>query len=344
MGSYLSWVCRVVAIAFLVLGGGAAVGRADGYSNINLNADYRLSGPYAYRNLEVFFIHGKAGMKSKRYISLAEALEKGVVVIDETGDVNRLSAANHSDKDYVFIQSGDMVKGGRQDRTLSRDVVLPPKSGKISLDAFCVEHGRWSRRGKEKSDRFASAEKGLSSKRLKLAAKQAKSQQAVWDAVASEQERLGRSVGKSVHKSASDTSLQLSLEDENVEKQIQAYRQVLLPLGLREKDTIGFAYAINGKFSSADIYGEPDLFRRLWSKLMASAACEALSMRREKDVHATARPADIKDRIVEALNIPRHPEPSGRSTRRLAGETGKSYTYETKDRESQTIHLNIIAK
>jgi hypothetical protein len=344
MGSYLSWVCRVLTIASLVLVGGGAVGQAAGPDKVRLNADYRLSGPYAYRNLEVFFIHGKADMGSKRYIPLSEALEKGVVVIDETGDVNHLSATNHSDKDYVFIQSGDMVKGGRQDRTLSQDVVLPPKSGKIALDAFCVEHGRWSRRGKEKSDRFSSADKGLSSKRLKLAAKQAKSQQAVWEAVAAEQERLGRSVGKSVRKPASDTSMQLSLEDEEVEKQVQAYKQVLLPLGLREKDAVGFAYTINGRFNSADIYGDPGLFRRLWPKLIASAACEAVSMRQGKDVRATARPVDIKRHIVDAINSLKHPAPSGRSTRRLAGETGKSYTYETKDRENQTIHLNIIAK
>jgi hypothetical protein len=69
-------------------------------------------------------------MKSKRYISLAESLEKGVVIIDETGDVNRLMATNHSDKDDVFIQSGDMVKGGGQVRTLSHHAVLPPQSGK----------------------------------------------------------------------------------------------------------------------------------------------------------------------------------------------------------------------
>ena len=252
--------------------------------------------------------------------------------------------SNHSDKDYVFIQSGDMVKGGRQDRTLSQDVVLPPKSGKMALDAFCVEQGRWSRRGREQSDKFSSSKKGLSSKRLKLAAKQAKSQQAVWEAVAAEQERLGRRIGKSVRKPASATSLQLSLEDADVEKQIQECRRALLPLGRREKNAIGFAYAINGRFNSADIYGDPGLFQKLWPKLVESAACEALSMRDGKQNHPTADPVNIKNHIVEAMSVPKHKEPLSRVTRRLAGETGKNYSFETKDGADQTIHLNIIAK
>jgi hypothetical protein len=344
MGSKLFWVCGIFTIASLVLGGSAAGGQAAGPDRIRLDEDYRLSGPYTCRNLEVFLIHGKAGVKGKHFISLAEALEKGVAVIDETGDVNHLSATNHSDKDYVFIQSGDMVKGGRQDRTLSLDVVLPPKSGKVALNAFCVEQGRWSRRGEEQSDKFSSSKKGLSSKQLKLAAKQARSQKAVWDAVAAEQEKLGRRIGKSVRKPASATSLQLSLEDEDVEKQIQEYRQALLPLGRLEKDAIGFAYAINGRFNSADIYGDPGLFQKLWPKLMESAACEALSVRNGSQAHPTAEPADIKNHIVDALGSPKHKEPSGKSTRRLAGETGKNYTFETKDGEDRTIHLNIIAK
>ena len=237
-----------------------------------------------------------------------------------------------------------MVKGGRQDRTLSQDVVLPPKSGKIVLDAFCVEQGRWSRRGGEQADKFSSSNKGLSSKRLKLAAKQAKSQQAVWEAVAAEQEKLSRRIGKSVRKPASATSLQLSLEDADVEKQIQEYRRVLLPLGHREKNAIGFAYAINGRFNSADIYGDPGLFQKLWPKLVESAACEALALRDENPTRLSVDPGDIKSHVVEAMGSAKHKEPSGRATRRLAGETGKSYAYETKDGEDQTIHLNIIAK
>ena len=36
----------------------------------------------------------------------------------------------------VYIQSGDIVKGGRQDRTIAMDFVVPPKSGVIPISAF----------------------------------------------------------------------------------------------------------------------------------------------------------------------------------------------------------------
>lgn len=143
---------------------------------------------------------------------------------------------------------------------------------------------------------------------------------------------------------SSATSLQLSLEDEDVEKQIREYRQALLPLGRREKDAIGFAYAINGRFNSADIYGDSGLFQKLWPKLMEAAACEALSMRHGGQSHPAAEPKDIKNQIVDALGSPKRKESSSRSTRRLAGETKKNYSFETKDASDQTIHLNIIAK
>ena len=86
MGSNLSWVCRILTAASLVLGVGAAGGQAAGPGRSGLDAGHSLSGPHACRNLEVFFVHSKTGVKGKHFIPLAEALEKEVVVIDETGD------------------------------------------------------------------------------------------------------------------------------------------------------------------------------------------------------------------------------------------------------------------
>ena len=47
------------------------------------------------------------------------------------------------------MQSGDIVKGGQQDRVLTVSLMLPPKSGRIPIASFCVEQGRWPARGKE---------------------------------------------------------------------------------------------------------------------------------------------------------------------------------------------------
>jgi hypothetical protein len=71
-----------------------------------------------------------------------------------------LTVENLSDQE-VFVQAGEIVKGGRQDRVLSSDLVLPPKSSSVAIGSLCVENGRWQKRGAEEADRFASSETHL---------------------------------------------------------------------------------------------------------------------------------------------------------------------------------------
>src|SRR5262249_13773817 len=68
----------------------------------------------------------------------------------------------------VFVQSGDIVKGGRQDRLISFSTIVAGRSGKVPVPAFCVESGRWQQRGKEAANRFSSSTSQLPSKALKL--------------------------------------------------------------------------------------------------------------------------------------------------------------------------------
>src|SRR5262249_1349428 len=74
----------------------------------------RLSGPPSHENLTVYFIHGPSA-PGKVPLTLEEALAKRVVEVHETGNVNELEVRNLGG-DEVFIQSGDIVKGGQQDR------------------------------------------------------------------------------------------------------------------------------------------------------------------------------------------------------------------------------------
>src|SRR4030095_10093981 len=78
---------------------------------------YRVSGPYTNKNLSLFLIHGKDTIKSTNILTLEEAMAQKKVVVHETGNVNQLAIENKSEA-IVFIQSGDIVKGGRQDRTM----------------------------------------------------------------------------------------------------------------------------------------------------------------------------------------------------------------------------------
>src|SRR5882724_8957636 len=115
----------------------------------------RVSGPVVHENLAIYFIHGKSA-PGKVPLTLEEAMAKGAVKVRETSNVNQLEIENLG-LDDVFVQSGDIVKGGKQDRTLMVSLMLPPKSGAIPIASFCVEQGRWSARCKEDVKTFASS-------------------------------------------------------------------------------------------------------------------------------------------------------------------------------------------
>lgn len=238
---------------------------------------YRYSGPYAYKNLAVFLIHAKDGKDTAKFMTLQQGLEHKKAVVSETGTVNTLVIENVSDDVHIYIQSGDIVRGGKQDRTIGYDYVVPPKSGKIQLSSFCVESGRWRRRGHEKVDEFSVSDNALPSKGLKLASNYNRSQSSVWQEVASIQDKLSHNLGKSVRSEQSASSLELTLENEEVKKAIQEYVDAFSHLVQGRKDAVGCAFAINGKLNSADVYASGDLFRRLWPKLLQASSIEAIA-------------------------------------------------------------------
>ena len=168
---------------------------------------YRISEPITHKNLSVFLIHGKNELNNENILTLQEAMEQKILAVFETSDVNELTVQNKSPKYEVFIQSGDIVKGGKQDRVLSVDIIIPAKSGKISIEAFCVESGRWEQRKSENVGQFSSSNERIVTRDLKLAANKARSQNEVWKEVEKTQDKLSNNVGKTVKSAASSTSL-----------------------------------------------------------------------------------------------------------------------------------------
>lgn len=120
-----------------------------------LSGGHTLSGPFTHENFTLFLIHGPDRLAGVHYLTLQEAMDQKAVVVHETGNVNELAVENVGSSG-VFIQSGDIVKGGRQDRTISLDFICPPKSGRMPIESFCVEHGRWQQRGAEAPGEFQS--------------------------------------------------------------------------------------------------------------------------------------------------------------------------------------------
>ena len=235
--------------------------------------------PHTHQNVSIYLVHGGDAYDTASILTLEEALAKGVVVVHETGSVNQLAVENVSSTDTVFVQAGDIVKGGQQDRTMTSDLFLGPQSGRVDVDAFCVESGRWRQRAGEDASRFQSSSRMLSSKELKLAVRGEREQSKVWAEVAGLQRRLAERTGDDVRSEASPTSLQLSLEDGAVARVTSGYVDAFRDLAASLPDSVGLVVAIDGELNSAEIYASHDLFAKKWPKLLDAIATEGAASR-----------------------------------------------------------------
>jgi hypothetical protein len=320
------------------LGGRAAVGT--------------LTGPFTHRNLQIFLVHGDTQLEDRRYATLSEALGKGWVVVRETANVQQLTIENQSDKVTVFLNAGDIVKGGRQDRTVRDDLILPPRSGMVPLAAFCVEHGRWTQRGEESPAAFSANDKLLSSRKLKMAARYGLNQGEVWSGVAEQQvqlnENVSRLAGKSVdtRSAASSSSLQLTLENKDLDTVRRRYLDELGPIMNDKTDVIGFVYAINGEINSAEVYNNKSLFRALWPKLLESAVTEAIAECRADRPFPPVPAEELRTFFDTAVSGTVRERPVWKTTLVKSYTTPTTVLFETLDLEADGhwIHKSLINK
>jgi hypothetical protein len=292
-----------------------------------------ISGPYIHENLAVYLVHGPDRLAGKRLLALDDALREKKVVVHETQSVNRLAIENTSDE-TVFAQAGDIVKGGQQDRALAVDLIVPPRSGKVPVDAFCVEHGRWTRRGEEPAHRFSGSPDALATKELKLASRQRKRQRDVWAAVTAAQEKLREKAGAGAVDRTSPSSMQLTMESRAVKGHVEPYLDKLSKVPDEKGDIVGCAFAVNGRLSSADVYASPALFQALWPKLLKAGAVEALA-----ETGATKQALPAADAVRAFVKEP----PSGTRVEEEIGGRTKLVTVECRDRvmfESSAVDQN----
>lgn len=309
--------------------------------------EYRISGPYTEGNLTIFLIHGKDAIADKNYLTLAEALEQKKAIVHETKTVNEVSVENLSADVDLYLEAGDIIKGGQQDRILSQDMIIKPKSGKVPLPCFCVEAGRWSRRGAEDAASFGGSPGKASFKNVQLAAQNSKDQSLVWKEVAQAQMRLSRSVGKSVNAEASPSSLQLSQEDKKLLQMVERYVKELGKTPQREKDVIGYAAAINGKVENFDVYGSAALFAKLWPRLLRASAIEAVaSLPKDKKKFEPATGAAVVKMLADADKGKKKEEKvvNGRVHLVTRQSENNVYLFETRDRERDSKPLHKSGK
>ena len=310
--------------------------------------EYTISGPFSHDNLAVFLIHGKDKLKGKTFILLDEALAKKIAVVHETGDVGELSVENQSRTIHVYVQSGVIVKGGKQDRTLQHDMILAPRSGKVPIKSFCVESGRWSRRGKESAVQFSSAGGNLSSKELKLATKRAANQSEVWKEVTKAQRKLSSNLGESVKSKKSASSLQLTLENKKLKSEAAKYTRSLGGIVAGKRNVIGYAFAINGEINSADIYGSRQLFGKLWPNLLNASAVEAIGELKKGKRFAAPKPDAVKALILDAQKGKKTERNLTKTARIVIKESKESILFEAvdgmDDGEGGMLRMQIIDK
>ncbi len=307
--------------------------------------EYRLEGPFTKDNLTVFLIHGKDKIKGATFLTLQEALVQKKVIVRETRSVNELSIENISSEE-VYVQSGDIVKGGQQDRMMAVDLILPPRSGKIGISAFCVENGRWSRRGTEEVTNFGSSANVIAGRDLKLAAKSAGSQGEVWRQVAVAQDKLSANTGTRVNGAASPTSFQLALENKEVQKTSDSYFKALAGIINGKSDVIGYVFAINGKINSADIYASNALFKKLWPKLLTSSAIEAVAELRRGEKFDAPRPAEVRGFLDDSSKGTEKQKDVSSRVQMVTRDSEGSVFFETRDRAKSDVwvHRNVIKK
>ena len=308
--------------------------------------DYKISGPYTHENLTIFLVHGKDTLTGKKFLTLQEAMAKKVVIVHETKDVNELAIENVSGDEEVYVQSGDIVKGGQQDRVLAVDLIVPPRSGRIPIAAFCVEQGRWRQRGQEAAGKFESSNESLSTRDLKLAANKTKSQTEVWAKVAEAQEKLSNNVGGSVNSTSSESSLQLSLENKKVMEVTDSYIKKLSGIINGKSDVVGFAFAINGKLNSSDVYGSNALFQKLWPKLLKASAVEALAELQKGAKFETVRADSVKEFFAAAEDGKPSESAVTNRVKMVTRETDDNIVFETRDQKQgeAVVHRSYVKK
>ena len=143
-------------------------------------------------NLEVFPVVGAHSHDTSQLITLDEGVRSGEVTVTEAGDerglvrpgqvipprrgaeVNRLVLYNNSNRPLLLL-AGEIVTGGKQDRVIGSDRIVPPKSGPIDLSVFCVEPGRWV----GSTDKFGSMQGQMAQPSVRTPAMAAKDQRAV---------------------------------------------------------------------------------------------------------------------------------------------------------------------
>jgi hypothetical protein len=227
--------------------------------------------------------------KDDALLVLDEGMASKQVRIQEIadGNVNSLTFVNSADRP-VFLLAGEVILGGKQDRIIGRNTVIPAKTTQ-AVPVYCVEHGRWDGTTKD----FTSA-RALAHNRLRGRASYA-AQREVWSEVAAK--NAARKT-----RNASDTYRRVAQQqsDGTLGSMEQRVNAALAQIAATDRDRmVGFAVALNGAVATVDLFGSPALFRKLETKLVRSYLTEAIDVVANKDIKPPSA-GDVKAFMADA--------------------------------------------
>lgn len=310
-------------LGILTLGGLAFVHSGPGsHSNLQPNTppssppapqpkpegDWRILDPVTYENISVFPVVASYDQDTTAFLTLEEGLARGEVVVRERGSeemvrgrdgrpvyipqatgasVNQLVLVNRSKRPLLLL-AGELVSGGKQDRVIGKDRIVPVGAPPLPLDVFCVEHGRWTG-----SSQFAAALTIVHpSVREKAAVDQKQTE--VWDAVRSgstaampaaaprpkiSRSELATAIAGNAHTEAYEKIYQSSAVGVSIDDFVAEVQRRFAnaTTGLKGERVVGVVVAYGGEIAWSDIFASGDLFDHYWHKLLRSYAVEALA-------------------------------------------------------------------
>ena len=288
-------------IPILTLGGLAAMAlfprfRAEA-GEVPSASHYKVLDPIRHGNLTVFPVVAGISHDTSEFLTLDEGVRSGEVAVTEYGNlrplmrrriipsqvdgarVNQLVLVNNSKRPLILL-AGEIVTGGKQDRVIGKDRIVPPESDPIDLSVFCVEPGRWTASSAGSS--FGSGN-FMAQPQVRAKAMGEKNQEMVWDAVRKQQNSIAAELpAPAAAAVGGTTSYARVMQNADVKEKVDAvaapmerdYRSLIGEL--RDRKAVGVVVAVNGEIIWADVFASTDLLEKYWPKLVRSYAAEAV--------------------------------------------------------------------
>ena len=286
----------------------------------------RVGDARAHGALLVFWLHGGIPAPYLPISTLEEARSRGDLVITERerAAVPDLIVDNRG-KTHVLLLAGEILVGGKQNRIVTEDILLPPLSGPRSLGVYCVEQGRWSGASSSFSGQDVMAARGLREKVMEKA-----DQRQVWAEVKKYAGRAG---------AASPTDNYQAINDK---PEVRAHQQeVEHSIPAPAPGGVGAAVFVGEKLSGLDLFQDPGLFAREWGKLLRAHAIDTYGL----PAPGKANEPRLRSRVTDLLG--RAAKVDG-SLRRNAG-VGQLFDFRVEAlrgsalvAEGQVVHAAIL--